>query len=286
MDGSRVVIVKKKKVVKGGHHGGSWKVAYADFVTAMMAFFLVMWIMGMDQGVKDVVEGYFSNPVGFKKAFGGGTNPLSSGNSPVNMEMRAAALLLTRELQTQTLEETAGALEKAIQSGGGVADLEAEVEVAMTDEGLRIELMETGSENVFFGVASAQPRPSLIRLLEVVAAELGGGETPVVIEGHTDARPFRTSSGYSNWELSVDRANAARRLLVARGVEGARFLEVRGYADRDPKIRENPLDPRNRRISILLPFSEPIDLSDGSRIVPTESAAGSVTVVEGGSNGS
>ena len=286
MDGSaKIIVIKKKKVKGGAHHGGSWKVAYADFVTAMMAFFLVMWIMGMDQGVKDLVQGYFTNPVGIRQSFSGGTNPISAGNSPVDLELRTTTLLLSREAQKGRFEEVAEELEQQFEERLRSLDLQAEIEAVVTDEGLRIELMETGGESVLFGVASAQPRPSLERLLDLVAEQLRPMQSFVVVEGHTDARPFRTSSGYSNWELSVDRANMARRMLESRGLEHGRFSEVRGYAERAPKILEDPLDPRNRRITILLPFNEPIDLSDGSRVL-ADSVGGATTVVPGGSHGS
>lgn len=286
MDGqSRIIIVKKKKKSHGGHHGGSWKVAYADFVTAMMAFFLVMWIMGMDQGVKDIVEGYFSNPVGFQRGFSGGATPISNGSSPMDMSARMATLILTRESQRSTFEETAEAVEEALRDGGALG-LDAEVEITITEDGLRIDLMENSQDGEFFGVASAQVRPGLESLLAVVARELAELPHYVVIEGHTDGRQFRTSSGYSNWELSVDRANAARRILVARGMNPARFSEVRGYADRSLKVPDNRMDPRNRRITILLPFTEPLDLSDGSSIVPLDSTGVDVGIVPGGLNGS
>lgn len=286
MDGqSRIIVVKKKKKSHGGHHGGSWKVAYADFVTAMMAFFLVMWIMGMDQGVKDIVEGYFANPVGFQQGFSGGTNPISNGNSPVDMSVRVAAMMLSREVQQANFEETAEAIEEALQSGG-ILDLDAEVEIAVTDDGLRIELMENSQDGEFFAVASAQVRPGLEALLSVVARELAEVGHSIILEGHTDGRPFRTSSGYSNWELSVDRANAARRILVEQGMSPGRFAEVRGYADRNLKVAGNRMDPRNRRITILMPFNEPLDLSDGSRIVPADSTGAGVGIVPGGLNGS
>jgi chemotaxis protein MotB len=257
--GSRIVIVRKKKA--GDHdtsHGGSWKVAYADFVTAMMAFFLVMWIMTMDQGVKDLVQGYFQNPVGFKRTFSGGTNPLAAGNSPTNLQIKRT-VILNHNQQERRFEKAAKEIRQRIDQERLLSGLKASVEIVVTDEGLRIEMMETGTGPVFFDKASARLKPALERVLDVVGSVLTDLPGSVVVEGHTDALPFG-GKGYSNWELSVDRANAARRELVASGFDPSRLTEVRGYADRQLKVPGDPLDPRNRRISILLPYQEiPLD---------------------------
>ena len=127
-DGRNIIIVKKKKIMAAAHHGGSWKVAYADFVTAMMAFFMVMWIMNMDEGVKEMVEGYFSNPVGFKKSFSGGRNILSQGNSLMSMEVRNNFIIKRRE-EEETLKQTAQAIEGALQESGLAEGADAVVEV-------------------------------------------------------------------------------------------------------------------------------------------------------------
>lgn len=255
-DGKKIIIVKKKKSGHHEEHGGAWKVAYADFVTAMMAFFLVMWIVGMDQGVKDLVEGYFSNPVGFKRVFSGGANPLSRGTDPRSMDLRRAELV-TREHQRVQFQETADEIERKMEEAGLAADKAASVEMVVTGQGLRIELMETGEGEVFFDKASASLKPAIRSILNLMAPELQNLPNDVVVEGHTDALPFG-SAAYSNWELSVDRANAARRVLVHAGLSGDRVVEVRGYADRHPKNREDRLDPRNRRISVLLPYRESV----------------------------
>ncbi len=256
-EGKKIIIVKKKH---GEHeeHGGAWKVAYADFVTAMMAFFLVMWIMGMDQGVKDMVEGYFSNPVGFKKAFSGGSNLLAQGTTPQNLDLRRTQLM-TREHQRVEFHKAAEGIEEGLEKAGMLAGRDASVEVVVTDRGLRIELMETGEGEVFFEKASAELKPAIRGILDVIAPELQRLPNPVVVEGHTDALQFG-STAYSNWELSVDRANAARRMLVRGGLSGDRVVEVRGYAARQPKNPEDLYDPRNRRISVLLPYREEMEI--------------------------
>ena len=259
-DGKKIVIVKRKKSGDHEDHGGAWKVAYADFVTAMMAFFLVMWIVGMDQGVKDLVEGYFANPVGFKRAFSGGANPLSRGTDPRSLDLRKAELV-TKAHQRVQFQETAEEIERKMEEAGLVSGQAASVEMVITDQGLRIELMETGEGEIFFDKASASLKPAIRSVLGLIGPELQALPNQVVVEGHTDALPFG-STAYSNWELSVDRANAARRVLIQSGLAGDRVAEVRGYADRKPKNAHDRLDPRNRRISVLLPYQEEIATED------------------------
>jgi chemotaxis protein MotB len=261
----KIVVVKKRKAEHGGHHGGSWKVAYADFVTAMMAFFLVMWIMGMEEGVRDLVQGYFTNPVGFQRGYAGGANPLSSGTSALNMQVRGA-ILLNRRDQAEAFENIAREIDGELDRAGLLDGLGADVEVVVTDEGLRIELMETDDAEILFSSGSADLRPRLREVLGVIASELGALPHEVVVEGHTDAVPFGLAA-YTNWELSVDRANAARRALLSGGLQDGRVSEVRGYAERQLKIPGEPRDPRNRRISLFLPFTDEVRLE----VVPSGS---------------
>lgn len=253
-DSKRPIVVVRKKVAHAAHHGGSWKVAYADFVTAMMAFFLVMWIMGMDSKTKDLIQGYFNNPIGFKKAYSAGSNPLSMGNSPRNTDIRRLALV-THEYQQKKFEEIRDKLRSGLQHDTTLRGMSGQVEIVVTKEGLRIELLDDGRGDTFFDRGSAQMKPNTHRLLRLVAAEVAPIANDVVIEGHTDASLYGNQS-YSNWELSTDRANAARRSLVEGGLEPDRIGEVRGYADRDLRLPSAPLAASNRRVSILLPFKE------------------------------
>ena len=255
MSGGKIVIVKKKKVRGRGHHGGSWKVAYADFVTAMMAFFMVMWIMGMDEGVKNMVQGYFQNPVGFKRSFSGGRNILSSGNSLMNMQLQEV-IILRRQEEEERLRQTASRIQMSLDQLGVVEGLDAAIEIVVTDQGLRIEMMETGAGETFFDQSSSTLKPALRRVLGIIAGQIALLPNGVVIEGHTDAVPFGRAD-YSNWELSTDRADAARRVLIDAGMPADHLMELRGYAHRQLKIVEQPRDPRNRRISLLLPFDTP-----------------------------
>ena len=235
-----LIVVRRKKVVAGGHHGGSWKVAYADFVTAMMAFFMVMWIVGMDEQTKKAVEGYFSNPVGYKHGYSAGSNPLASGNTPAAAN-RPTVRLVIRAYEQQRFQEVSERLEKKLREAQAAIGLSATVEVLVTEQGLRIELIEGASGDSFFPLASAQMKPSGKAALRVIAGELQGLANPLIIEGHTDA----------------DRANAARRVLEADGIAQTRISAVRGLADRHLRNPDHPLAPNNRRISILLPYSEP-----------------------------
>jgi chemotaxis protein MotB len=263
----RPIIVVKKKTHGHGHHGGAWKVAFADFMTAMMAFFLVMWIMGMDSQTKEMVEGYFSNPVGFKKAFSGGANPMSSGNSPQNLNVKRLALA-AKQFQAEQFETVRKGIQEKLAESAELRGLMGQVEVVVTEEGLRIELLESGTGDTFFESGSAALKPVAHQLLLLIGEELGTVPNDIVLEGHTDAKPYG-GPGYSNWELSVDRANAARRALTESGISAARIAEVRGYADRNLRDEQNPLAAANRRTSILLPFKEPkkIRSFDGSEPV-------------------
>jgi chemotaxis protein MotB len=249
----RVIIIKKKRKSHGGaHHGGSWKVAYADFVTAMMAFFLVMWILGMDENLKKSIEGYFSNPVGFKKGYSAGRSPLSSGQSPGTVQTTPLRLVSRIQQAEQFAKARSNIQGKLSESGLGA--IAASIEITMSQSGLRIELAEGSDGDSFFPVSSAQMKPVMKRILQIIAGQLAPMNNGVIVEGHTDARPFAGS--YGNWELSADRANAARRVLEEGGVSPARIREVRGLADRDARADADSYDPRNRRITIVLPFSD------------------------------
>jgi len=249
-------IVRKSK--GGGHHGGAWKVAYADFVTALMAFFLVMWIVGLSKPVREAVEAYFKDPVGFSNAVREGRSPLAAGD--------AAGILSggTTPIPNQTGKavvatvEQLGALRQAI-----VSELEKSpefrairdsVDVNLTREGLRIELMEKSSA-LFFDPGSAALKERTRHLLAAIARELRQVDNPVVIEGHTDSRPLVRGPDYTNWELSADRANAARRAMEACGLPAKQIIAVRGYADRRPLRPGDPSASVNRRVSILVAFT-------------------------------
>jgi chemotaxis protein MotB len=253
--GKKIIIVKKKVAGHGGHHGGSWKVAYADFVTAMMAFFMVMWILGMDDKTKQAIEGYFANPVGYKKGYGAGSSPLSTGTAPTKVQQTPLRSLV-RATEQRTFEELKSSIQEKVAANDSLKALKALVDVQVTSDGLRIELVETGSGDVYFPTGSARMKSPTMLALQLIGSELAKLQHPVILEGHTDAAPFGSAGGtYGNWELSADRANAARRVLEDVGLNERRIVEVRGYAATKPRILDDPLSAANRRISILLPYS-------------------------------
>jgi len=242
------VIIKKGKGGHGGHHGGAWKVAYADFVTALMAFFLVMWLVGQSDAVKEGVGGYFRDPVKFGK--GAGLLPADGGTKP--------KLLTDRELRRKVEEEVRAALSKlgdsireALSSNKAFEIFRDQIEIEMTDEGLRIQLIES-SNTPFFKKGSDQLEPFARALVEMIGQQLGHLLNRVVVEGHTDALQYPDSARYTNWELSVDRANSARRIMLTGGLHQNQVCEVRGFADRQLRNKLNPTDPHNRRITITV----------------------------------
>ena len=252
-DGRKIVIVKKKSGGHGGHHGGAWKVAYADFVTAMMAFFMVLWIVGLDDQTKKAVEGYFQNPVGTKNAYSGGASPVASGSSPARVSKNALKLIV-RKVEEQQFRDFQKRIAARLDSNPELKGLKNSIEIIITKDGLRIELIEKGSGADFFPIGSAELRPAAKVAIMLISEELSILSNPIILEGHTDGAPFGAGGSYTNWELSADRANAARRVVGANGITNDRLVQVRGLADRDLRNPNDPFDPTNRRISIFLPF--------------------------------
>ena len=260
----RPIIRVVKKTSHAAHHGGSWKVAYADFVTAMMAFFMVMWIVGMDEKTKTAVEGYFSNPIGFKKGYASGKSPLSTGNAPTNartsnMSLAIGSFQQKKFFETKKAIEAGLAKQKVLDS----ASMGAKVDVTVTSAGLRIELIEGSPGNTFFPFASAAINEAGRRVIQTICADLINVQMPIEIEGHTDAAAYARSD-YTNWELSADRGNAARRVLHACGMPPSQISGVKAFADRFLHVPDDPLHPSNRRISLLVPFT----------VLPTPAPAG------------
>ncbi len=230
------IIVIKKKGGHGGHHGGAWKVAYADFVTAMMSLFIVLWLMNSSEKIKKAVAGYFNDPKGTSTLMGTTISGTGESITP------AAASAL------QQLKER---IEEGIKAKKDLQQLSKQIELTITPEGLRIELLED-KNGTFYEIGSAGLSRSGQELLALLAGELKGLPNALLIEGHTDAAQYSSDANYSNWELSADRANAARRLLQADGVRSDQVTQVRGYADQLLRVKSNPYDPSNRRISILV----------------------------------
>jgi chemotaxis protein MotB len=239
MANQRIII--KKKGGHGGHHGGAWKVAYADFVTAMMALFIVLWLMNTSKQVQEAVGGYFRDPMGTSKFVGEGTSKQFS-------ESGGDGLLSATKSMTM-LKET---LQSAIQKIKNFDHFSKQIEMTVTAEGLRIELIET-EKGTFFDVGNPAPNVDCKELLAVLGEELGKIPNRLSIEGHTDARPYPGTS-YSNWELSVDRANNARRIMTEAGLQSGQVEQVRGYADQKLRVAAKPTNPANRRISLIVEY--------------------------------
>ena len=230
-------IIIKNRIVHGGHHGGAWKVAYADFVTAMMALFIVLWLMNSSQKIQVAVSGYFKDPSGTAKKVG--TGLAGTGEN--------------LQLAKQDMAKLKVELQKSIQSMTDLDKLKENIEMTVTAEGLRIELLES-AKGTFFDSGSPALNTSGQELLELLAVELGKVPNHLSVEGHTDAKPFTGKRSYSNWELSADRANAARRLMQQSGLRPDQVSQVRGFADQRLRNLKDALDPSNRRISIIVQY--------------------------------
>jgi len=247
-----VIIIKKKVAGHGGHHGGAWKVAYADFVTAMMALFIVLWLMNTSKPVKEAIAGYFKDPTGHAKKGGSGQAGAGEG------------VMVGKDDMGKLKDK----LQSAMQGLPELKQISDHVQFSVTGEGLRIELLESAKET-FFTSGNAVPTKNGQEMLSMLARELSKLPNDIVIEGHTDAKPY-ASTTYSNWELSADRANAARRLMEATALRPHQVVQVRGFADVNLRVPQKPEDPSNRRVSVIVRYRKPPE-SPGD---PAEAAAG------------
>jgi chemotaxis protein MotB len=235
-DDDRIIIIKKK----GGHaahHGGAWKVAYADFVTAMMALFIVLWLMNSSKPIQEAVGGYFRDPNG--TALKTGTRLGGAGEAA--------------PIKKEDMNKLKDDLMKDMGKMKDFEKLKKLIEMTVTPEGLQIELMED-PRGTFFETGSAEPTPILQSLLKILSPEAGKLPNPISIEGHTDSKPYSGSKGYGNWELSTDRANTARRLMENNGIHQNQVVQVRGYADRKLRKPLQPEDASNRRITVIIQY--------------------------------
>ncbi len=237
MQQAKPIIVIRKKSGHGAHHGGAWKVAYADFVTALMSLFIVLWLMNTSEKVRQAVAGYFNDPRG-KSALTGTDQSGSADILPIT---------------ENNIPELKKRIEEAIRKMNDLKALQNQIQITITPEGLRIELLET-KDGTFFDTGSAKLTPNGEELLKMIAGQLGGIPNRVAIEGHTDAQPYANPGGYDNWDLSSDRANAARRVMRESGLRQNQVSEVRGYADQQLRVPTNPFDPSNRRISLIVQY--------------------------------
>ncbi len=284
--GDQPILIKKVKKGGGhGHHGGAWKVAYADFVTAMMAFFLLMWLLGTTSKAK--LEGlaeYFTDPSSLSRLPPGGDAGILRGTSVLDPSFMQAVSASPFDVAPPAAPDEPGAVEPADELAAAFAPvgdtaasadaqvearlrqalaeradlgaLREQLEVVRTPDGLRIELLDREGL-AMFASGSDRLSPEARQLLAVVAGAVAAGGGRLSIRGHTDSRPFAAGSGSDNWRLSSDRANATRLALVALGLPPGRIAEVIGKADTEPRLPERPEDPGNRRISILLMDATP-----------------------------
>lgn len=265
-----------KKVKKNGHaaHGGAWKIAYADFVTAMMAFFLLMWLLGStSEGDKKGIADYFQSPL--KVALlnggsgsgdsssvlkGGGQDLTRSGGQVKKGDVQAPRNTINlqalrheqRVAEATKLQELSEQVESELKNNAKTAQYASQIKLDLTRDGLRIQIVDALSRPMFDS-GSAVVKPYMRELLRAIGGVLVEVPNRLTLEGHTDAQPFGAAgAGYSNWELSSDRANASRRELVAGGLTEERVLRVQGLASSQPFNRDDPVDPQNRRISIIV----------------------------------
>jgi chemotaxis protein MotB len=241
------IIVIKRSSGHAGHHGGAWKVAYADFVTAMMALFIVLWLMNTSKPIQEAISGYFKDPAGNGK--------LTGSNQAGPKE--------TAGVSKENMANLKQALEKAIQQVADFDKLKSHIEITVTPEGLRIELMES-QKDTFFDSGRPDPNGSGRELLMTIAEELGKLPNKLSIEGHTDSQPYSGDANYTNWELSSDRANASRRLMQLHGLRSDQVAQVRGFADQQPRTGKERNDPSNRRISVIVQYLEKPGATNGA----------------------
>jgi chemotaxis protein MotB len=274
-DAKKLQPIIVKKVRKGGHaaHGGAWKIAYADFVTAMMAFFLLMWLLGSTtEGDKKGIADYFSAPLKVSLAGGAGSGDAShvvkgggedltrSGgqvkrgdvDAPKKTINLAALKAEQKRAEIAKLQEVKNTIEQKIQASERLKAMSSQLRLDMTRDGLRIQIVDEQNRPMFASGSSAV-QPYMRELLQAIGAILTEVPNLLTLEGHTDATPFSGGErGYSNWELSADRANASRRELMAGGLAENRVLRVQGLAFSQPFDRNDPAGASNRRISIIV----------------------------------
>ncbi|MFZ5926147.1 MAG: flagellar motor protein MotB [Acidobacteriota bacterium] len=251
-----IIVIRKKKGGHGGHHGGAWKVAYADFVTAMMALFIVLWLLSSDEKVRKAVGGYFQDPTGKGNMMG------------TTMAGAGEGLLLSQDDMSRLKEK----LEQAMKELPQFEQMKQNVEVTVTSEGLRIELLEKEG-GMFFETGNARPTSKGAGLIRMLGQQLKSIPNRLLVEGHTDAKPYSSDHGYTNWELSADRANSARRLLEDSGVPAAHIAQIRGFADQKLRNPKDPFDPANRRVSVLVQYREPAEAPANPKSSPKEHAS-------------
>jgi chemotaxis protein MotB len=267
------IIIKRVKKVEGGHHGGAWKIAYADFVTAMMAFFLLMWLIGSTaEGDRKGIAEYFQTPLRVALAGGSGSGDASSviqgggedltrsagqvrrADEPAKRQtinLQAARAELARR-EAERLESLKRRFEQAIQSNEKLAQFKDQIRLAITAEGLQVTVVDE-QNRAMFDTGGAVLKDYTREVMRAIGGLLNDVDNAISLAGHTDAVQYAGGErGYSNWELSADRANASRRELVAGGMRENKILRVVGLGSSLPLDAADPLNPMNRRISLVV----------------------------------
>lgn len=271
-EGLRPIVVKRVKKAGGGHYGGAWKIAYADFVTAMMAFFLLMWLLGSTtKGDLQGISEYFKTPLKVAMSGGSGSGDSSSviqgGGTDLSRrtgqvkqgdtvpekktyDLKAAKALVERE-EAVRLGALKRKIESVIEANPLLKKYKNQLLLDITSEGLRIQIVDE-KHRPMFELAKAELQPYTREILHVIALVLNEVPNKIGLSGHTDSTPYMTDAGYSNWELSADRANASRRELVMGGLPDDKILRVVGLAAAAHLDKQDPFNPINRRISIIV----------------------------------
>jgi chemotaxis protein MotB len=269
MENNQPIIVKRGKKVAAGHHGGAWKIAFADFATAMMAFFLVMWLMSSaTPEQKKAISGYFQDPIGFTESASphaidlGGT-PTPAPERTLNPEIQDLTdsqdveidanqvETLADKLERERLELLLQELQNKVEENPELQRFKDQILFEITQDGLRIQIMDAENRPMF-ALGSAELQPYFEDILLAMADTIRAVPNKISVSGHTDAKPFVGRGDFGNWELSANRANAARRTLIAGGYADEQVARVVGYASSALFDRDDPFNPVNRRIDIIV----------------------------------
>ncbi len=274
----QIIIKKKRAHAAHAHHGGSWKVAYADFVTAMMAFFMVMWIMGLSDDTRTKIQGYFNDPLGFSKSSPSSKNVVTLSMMPGGPSKTRGSggpkLPGTNVNQVASLDK---AIKEMLAKDPVFKGMAQHISVGLDGDGLRIEFREA-SEPVFFDSGSKELKTAAIAIIRKIAPILIAKDVHIVVEGHTDSKPY-AGTGYTNLDLSNDRAGSLYHALLGAGAREKNFQAVTGYADKRLKFAADPLNPQNRRVSILVPYESAKEILGGPTGEPKPSITPAAIVV-------
>ena len=286
MDTNQPVIVKRVKKIAAGHHGGAWKIAFADFAVAMMAFFLVMWLMSSaTPEQKKAISGYFQDPIGFSTSaspyvidLGGTPTPAPDRtlNPEVTEELMAGEQVLSiddeklaEQLEKARLDVLLLELQRKISENDDFQLYKDQVMMEMTRDGLRI-LITDAANRPMFDLGSAHLQPYFEDILYLMADTIRAVPNKISVGGHTDAKPYTGNGDFGNWELSASRANAARRALRSGGLAENKIARVAGYASAALFDKKNPYSPSNRRIDILVLTKRALQAIEGDSEAPVE----------------